>query len=201
MKIDLGDGFQFIRNGLSVKQDSRAAGLPISRIETISKSNVDPQRVGYANLDGAKYDEWLLQHDDILFSHINSIQHLGKCAIYEGLPPKLIHGMNLLCFRADKSVVHPPYILHYFRSKVFRPKLERFIKPAVNQASVSIKDLKSIEIDLPPLVEQRRISEVLDKVDAIKTKHLNAVSHLDSILNVLSHAAFKGELFDKGTAR
>jgi len=73
MKIALGDLFQFIRNGISVKQDSQATGLPISRIETISKSIVNPNKVGYANLDGPNYDNWLLQNDDILFSHINSI--------------------------------------------------------------------------------------------------------------------------------
>jgi len=90
--------------------------------------------------------------------------------------------MNLLCFRADKTVVDSRYILHYFRSKVFRPKLEKFIKPAVNQASVSIKDIKSIEIELPPLEEQRRIAEVLDKADALRQKRRLALQKLDTLL-------------------
>ncbi len=118
--VKFGDVFEFVRNGLSVKQDKSGEGLPIARIETIWNSQIDTNRVGFANLKSDGYDNWLLKRKDILFSHINSIEHLGKCAIYEGTPEKLVHGMNLLCLRSNQELVDPNFILHYLRSKKFQ---------------------------------------------------------------------------------
>ncbi|MGC2547091.1 MAG: hypothetical protein WA426_14680, partial [Silvibacterium sp.] len=95
--ILFGDLFAFIRNGLSIKQDRSGEGLPITRIETISVGAIDSSRVGYAGLDIDECRDWLLQPGDILFSHINSVEHIGKCAVYKGVPNHLVHGMNLLC--------------------------------------------------------------------------------------------------------
>src|SRR5262245_45811968 len=105
--VEFGTFFQFIRNGLNVQQDKSGKGLPITRIETISDAEIDATRVGYANLEEGRHDDWLLKPGDILFSHINSVQHIGKCAIYRGTPKRLIHGMNLLCLRCDRTKLLP----------------------------------------------------------------------------------------------
>ena len=73
--------FEFVRNGKSVQQDKSGDGLPITRIETISNWRIDPKRVGFAGLHEAGNEKWLLRKGDILFSHINSVDHIGKCAV------------------------------------------------------------------------------------------------------------------------
>src|ERR1043166_871570 len=101
--VEFGTLFEFIRNGMNVRQDKSGKGLPITRIETISDATVDPSRVGYAGLTDSDVNGWLLKPGDILFSHINSVDQIGKCAVYRGLPGKLVHGMNLLCLRSNTS--------------------------------------------------------------------------------------------------
>jgi len=39
-----------IKNGATIKQDKTAAGIPITRIETISNGTVNYDRMGYANI-------------------------------------------------------------------------------------------------------------------------------------------------------
>jgi type I restriction enzyme, S subunit len=170
-----------IRNGLSVRQSREEDGLPITRIETISEGVIDPARLGYAGLAENDCKNWLLQPGDILFSHINSTAHLGKVAIYEGIPRKLIHGMNLLCIRPDTHRVNPKYLLYALRSHGFRRQLARTIKPAVNQASIAISDLKQLELAIPTVAEQRRIAEILDKADALRAKRRAALAQLDTL--------------------
>jgi type I restriction enzyme S subunit len=174
--------FVFIRNGLSIKQDRASGGLPISRIETISHEEVDPSRVGFAGLRNGKLDDWLLKSDDILFSHINSYEHLGKCAVYRGVPDKLIHGMNLLCLRPDPRHADAAYVVHLIRSPYFKSKLKRIINPSVNQVSVSVGNLKNLQVHLPPLPEQKRIAAILDKADALRRKRREAIARLDTLL-------------------
>ncbi len=183
--VEFGTLFHFIRNGMNVRQDKSGAGLPITRIETISDAIVDGSRVGYAGLQETDCADWLLQPGDILFSHINSVEHIGKCAVYRGIPEKLVHGMNLLCLRCNTSKLLPEFAKHLLRSSAFRTRLARFINKAVNQASVSISNLKTIPVSIPPLAEQRRIAEVLDRSEALRTKRRASLAYIDTLTQTI----------------
>lgn len=183
--VQFGDLFQFIRNGMNVRQDKSGNGLPITRIETISAGTVDGDRVGYANLDESACRRWLLQPGDILFSHINSVEHIGKCAVYSGEPEKLVHGMNLLCLRCDTERLVPEFGKYVIGSGPFRARLSNFINKAVNQASVSVSNLKTIEVQIPPIDEQRRIAAILDRVEALRAQRRQALARLDGLTQSL----------------
>ncbi|MDP2419540.1 MAG: restriction endonuclease subunit S [Hydrogenophaga sp.] len=170
---------------MNIKQDKSGDGLPISRIETIAASVVDPERVGYAGLDKTNCRDWLLKAGDILFSHINSVEHVGKCAVYRGIPEQLVHGMNLLCLRPDPSRLDPEFGKYLIRSASFKTSLSNFINKAVNQASVSIGNLRTIPVSLPPLPEQRRIAAILDQAETLRTQRRAALAQLDSLTQSL----------------
>jgi type I restriction enzyme S subunit len=53
--------------------------------------------------------------------------------------------------------------------------------PFVTVKHLSVKTLNDIGIPLPPIREQRKIAQVLDGVDALRTKRLKAVSLLNSL--------------------
>ena len=112
--------------------------------------------------------------------HINSVEHVGKCAVYRGQPPKLVHGMNLLCLRSDTSKLLPEFAKYLIRSGQFRSRLGSSIKKAVNQASVSIGDLRTLPVALPPLSEQRRIAGILDRADELRAKRRAALAKLET---------------------
>ena len=170
-----------LRNGKSVRQSAQVKGLPITRIETIADGTINPAKVGFADLRESDCADWLLQDGDILISHINSTKHLGKCAIYEGDPPALIHGMNLLALRVDPDVAAPRYVYWMLSSTDFRRKLPRITKDSVNQSSFNISSFKKLQIPLPPLDEQKRIAEILDKADALRAKRRAALAQLDTL--------------------
>ena len=179
--VEFGSLFDFIRNGMSVKQDKAGAGLPISRIETIADARVDPLRVGYADLSEEECEGWLLQPGDILFSHINSVDHIGKCAVYRGIPAKLVHGMNLLCLRPNQKLLDPEFAKYLIRGQEFKSRLGHFVNKAVNQASVSIGNMKPIPVIVPGLSEQRRIAAILDQAETLRTQRRAALAQLDSL--------------------
>ena len=180
----LGDIFSIIRNGASIKQTDGSGGLPITRIETISSRQVDRNKFGYAGIkDIDKYREYILQDGDILMSHINSEKHLGKVALYKKQgDEKIIHGMNLLMLRANETLVYPPFATYYFETNMFLNQIQRITKKSVNQASFTVTALKEIEMQLPPLEEQRRIAALLDKVGDLIAKRRAQLDKLDLLV-------------------
>ncbi|MCX6094298.1 MAG: restriction endonuclease subunit S [Candidatus Bipolaricaulota bacterium] len=181
-KVQLGSVCESIRNGLSIKQGEIPGGIPITRIETISTGDIDPTRVGHAGVASGTLDQWVLRPGDILFSHINSLPHIGKCALYKGFPSPLIHGMNLLALRPALELVEPAFLLRFLRSPACRAQYLRFVNPSVNQASLSIGKLRLTEIPLPSLPEQRRIAAILDKADAVRRKRRQTLDLADQFL-------------------
>jgi type I restriction enzyme S subunit len=171
-----------VRNGLSLQQNEHAGGLPITRIETIADAKIDPTRVGFADLTPEDAGKHLLTSGDILLSHINSLPHIGKCAIYLGEPDQLVHGMNLLRLHPDPQHVDPKYLLYSLRTPEFNRKLLSVTNKSVNQASVSTTNLKELTIPLPPLAEQCRIAAILDKTDALRQQRRAALTRLDDLL-------------------
>lgn len=186
--------FDFIRNGMNIQQDKSGIGFPITRIETISDGIVDMSRVGYAGLENGDAEKWLLEPGDILFSHINSVEHIGKCAIYEGSDPPLVHGMNLLCLRPNRYKLWPSYAKWLIKSPGFKALLMPFVNKAVNQASISINNLKNIRVGVASLADQIRIATILDQAESVRQMHLSAASKAGDLLQTLSQRAFCGEL-------
>lgn len=60
------------------------------------------------------------------------------------------------------------------------PKLESKAKGATFK-QVNRSDIGALEVPFPPLPEQRRIAEVLDKTDALRTKRRTALAQLDEL--------------------
>lgn len=180
----LGDVFPLVRNGASIKQTDGAAGIPITRIETISNREIDRNKFGYADIiDDSKYKDYILQDGDILMSHINSEKHLGKVALYKKQGnEQIIHGMNLLMLRANPSVLFPPFAIYFFETSAFLLQIKKITKKSVNQASFTVKSLKEVEIPLPPIDEQRKIVMVLDKVSDLLAKRHQQLDKLDELV-------------------
>jgi len=159
--VRLGEVAIRIKNGTSEIQNKDGIGLPVTRIETISAGQIDPDRVGWIDGREEDYVQYRLNHGDILFSHINSVERLGNCAIYCGKPPFLIHGINLLRFEFNLESAEPIFMLHVLRSADAIRFYQDRARRAIGQASLNTKDIAALEIPLPPLDEQRRIVAVL----------------------------------------
>ena len=185
--------FSRIKNGANIKQSKLKNGLPITRIETISNYSVNRNRMGFAGInDIANYLEYELQDNDILISHINSLSHIGKSALYRKTPgEKIIHGMNLLCLRPIQSKVNPLYIKHLFKTSYFKKKILSITKPAVNQASFTVSDFKKLTFPLPPFELQQKFAAVAEQIESEKSKIKSAIAETQTLFNALMSEYFE----------
>jgi type I restriction enzyme S subunit len=151
-------------NGTTATQIESVTPYPVTRIETISDGKINPKKVKFI-IAPTNVEKYRLKAGDILFSHINSIEHIGKTALYENQPEFLLHGMNLLLLRSNLKKVDYFYLFQFLNWEITRNKFRSMAKKAVNQASINTTELGSLIIPVPPLVEQRGIAEVLGTVD------------------------------------
>ena len=172
MDRTIGECFYQIQNGANIKQGNANGGYPITRIETIANDKFNRDRMGYAGInDISKYESYILEDGDLLMSHINSIQYLGRTVLYEKIEEEtIIHGMNLLRLRARSDIINPSYARYCFYGHLFRSQIANITKKSVNQASFAIQDLKQIKIDVPEVRLQKQIVEILNKISWIIEK-------------------------------
>ena len=177
--------FFLIRNGANIKQGTAEGGFPITRIETITNDKFNRDRMGYAGIrDISQYEAYVLEDGDLLMSHINSAQFLGRTVLYVREANEIIiHGMNLLRLKAKRNIINPAYARYCFYGHEFRAQISNITKKSVNQASFAVKDLKRIKIDVPLISEQTKIVEILDKVQQTISLRRNELSKLDELIS------------------
>ena len=158
------DKLVLIQNGLSDTQNDDGIGYPISRIETIQNETIDSNRIKYIDTnDNSIIEKYRYDYGDLLFSHINSFEKVGKVCLYTNQIENLLHGVNLLRMKFTDDI-NSKFVFYYLISNVSRRFYEPNIKKAINQASINQKNIKSIPLPFPPLSEQQRIVSKLDKL-------------------------------------
>lgn len=101
--------------------------------------------------------------------------------------PVIVFGDHTRCFK----YIDFPFCMGADGVKVLRPKVEadaKYLYHYLRQVRLTeggydrhFKYLKRISIPLPPLPEQRRMAEILDKADALRAKRRAALAQLDTL--------------------
>lgn len=161
----MGDLFIRVSNGVSGKQNKDGDGYPVSRIETISNSSINMEKVGFCpNIPNDKLEYYRLIEGDILLSHINSDYHVGKTALVpSGI--ELYHGVNLILIRVSKNIL-AEYIDMVFNSLRLQGYFISIAQHAIGQSSINQTKIKSVLTKIPPLEEQKAIVSIVNQLFA-----------------------------------
>ena len=184
MERTIDECFFQIQNGANIKQGNIDGGFPITRIETTANDKFNRDRMGYAGItDISKYESYVLEDGDLLMSHINSAQYLGRTVLYEKQEDEtIIHGMNLLRLKARRDIINPAYARYCFYAHPFRSQVANITKKSVNQASFAVTDLKKIKIDVPEIEEQNCVVDKLDRIRCIIDQRNEELEQLDNLI-------------------
>lgn len=79
-----------------------------------------------------------------------------------------------------KEGLHAPYLARYL--KWYSPRLLRTVR-GTTAHNLSMDVIRQIEVPLPPLSDQKRIADILDKADAIRRKRREALKRLSDLID------------------
>jgi type I restriction enzyme, S subunit len=155
--------FQFRMNNITTE----------GRLELSKKRRVPPS---YRDIE-----DFLVERDDVLFNATNSPELVGKTAYFGGLDEPAVFSNHFLRLRPDPNRLDGRYLARWLNLQFDLGIFKRRCRQWVNQATVGRDTLLAEKMPLPPLAEQRRIADILDKADALRTTRRAALAQLDTL--------------------
>ncbi|KUH34849.1 hypothetical protein APY94_00090 [Thermococcus celericrescens] len=116
-------------------------------------------------------EDYLLKPGDVLFNNTNSVDLLGKSAVFRGECDFCTYSNHITRIRVKEDITIPEWLVYNFirlwQMKYFKQIAIRH----VGQAGIRKADLLAVKLPLPPLEEQKKIAEILRTIDeAIEAK-------------------------------
>lgn len=159
------------------------AQIRMNNVELDGRLNFE--KIRYVPKSTMKIEKFLLAEDDVLFNATNSPNLVGKSALIRGLPEPFVYSNHFIRIRTNRSKLEPGFLARWLTAQQQVGRFELMCNKWVNQASVRREDLLNLALPLPPLPEQRRISAILDKADALRAKRSEAIVKQDQLLQSL----------------
>ena len=158
--------------------DEAVSFLPMSAVDADRTEAVDSETRPFAEVSKG-YTPFL--PNDVLVAKITPCFENGKIAL---ATPTRRFGFGSTEFhvvRAHARMLDPRYLVHFMRQERIRLDGQRKMTGSAGQRRVPEHFLAGLQIPLPPLPEQRRIAEILDKADALRAKRRAALAKLDTL--------------------
>ncbi|WP_100373010.1 restriction endonuclease subunit S [Bacillus sp. FJAT-45037] len=150
------------------------------------------------NAEDKEISVYELRDGDFLFNTRNSIELVGKSTIYsKTIEDPVLFNNNILRVRFLKHFT-PEIINYYFISPHGKKSLSDVKSGTTSVAAIYAKNLNTVPIPIPPIHEQKRIAEkverLLSKVDEAKQLIEEAKESFELRRAAILDKAFRGEL-------
>ncbi|HDY8020641.1 TPA: restriction endonuclease subunit S [Vibrio vulnificus] len=163
--VPLGDLIKSTEYGSSAKSHYSGT-IPVLRMGNLQEGKIDWGDLVYTS-DESEIKRYRLRNGDVLFNRTNTVDLVGKAAIYKGSRPAIFAGY-LIRIIHNETLVDSNYLNYVLNTYQAKKYSKAVLSVAVSQANINAEKLKTYPIPLPPtLEEQTAIVNALSDVDAL----------------------------------
>lgn len=178
-RVKLGDVCEIL-NGYAFESEKYVdSGIRVIRITNVQKGFIEDKEPQFYPLETrCEIEKYMLKSGDLLISLTGNV---GRVALLEDrfLPAAL--NQRVACLRLKSDTIIKSFVYHLLNSDKFENDCIMSAK-GVAQKNMSTEWLKSFEIPILPLKEQKRISSILDKLTALIDKRKQQLEKLDELV-------------------
>jgi len=142
--------------------------------------------------------QYKLEPGDVLFNNTNSVELVGKSALFTGYSEPVVYSNHFTRLRMDRTQLLPDILVAWLNLQWYRGVFANICNRWVGQSAVKPDKLLALDFPLPPLAEQKRIAAILNEQMAAVERARNAAEEELKTINALPSAllrkAFAGDL-------
>lgn len=154
---------------------------PYLRVANVYENRFELTDVLSMDFDARDFETYCLKAGDILLNEGQSTELVGRPALWRGEISSCCFQNTLVRFQADRSKLIPEFALAVFRYYFHTGQFSQISSKTSNVAHLGSARFAAMPFPLPPLPEQRRIADILDRVEALRTKRRASLAQLDEL--------------------
>jgi type I restriction enzyme, S subunit len=160
-------------------EDYVADGIPSVMPKDIVNDRISSDTIArVSEADAVRLSVHRLQPGDIVYARRGDI---GRRALVSQQETGWLCGTGCLRIRLNCPHLLPEYLLAYLGHPEIRAWVESRAQGAT-MLNLNTSILRGVPLRVPPLPEQRRIADILDKADAIRRKRKEAITLTEELL-------------------
>lgn len=155
-----------VQYGISSSLTDEPTGIPVLRMNNIQENAFDVSDLKYANTIEAR--ALRLSSGDILYNRTNSMQHVGKTAIWRDELPECSFASYLVRVNLDETKLDREYFAFWMSQVSSQNALRRYATPAVQQVNINPTNLQRVRISRPQNLDEQR--NIVKRINAVVQK-------------------------------
>lgn len=148
---------------------------PYLRVANVHEDRIESHDVNQMNFTDAEFERYRLVEGDVLLNEGQSLELVGRAAIYRGEIPDCCFQNTLVRFKASPDVI-PEYALYVFRAWLRAGEFRKVARWTTTMAHLGAERFAAMPFPLRPKASQQAIVEHLDA-------SLSSIAHLAGEIN------------------
>ncbi|MBA0423391.1 restriction endonuclease subunit S [Stenotrophomonas maltophilia] len=164
----LADVLEKARLGGNYPNQDAESDFPLMKMGNVARGVFDLSSVEYISRAASPEAQHRLAMGDVIFNTRNTLDLVGKVAIWRGGLPVAYYNSNLLRLEFNASeIASSDYANYWLNTATAVSRLRALATGTTSVAAIYTRDLLRFSIAVPPLPEQSAIAAALGDVDAL----------------------------------
>ena len=187
--VTIGDITTEVRYGTS-KPAVEGGKYPYLRMNNLTiDGHLDLTELKYIDIPDDEIEKCVVRKGDILFNRTNSIELVGKTAVFD-FPDDMVIAGYIIRVRLNTKML-PEVLSQYMNLEAIKDILRSMAKGAVNQANINAQDLQSIRVYVPDIELQKQFVEMKEQIDKSKVAVQKSLDEMQLLFDSLMQKYFR----------
>jgi type I restriction enzyme S subunit len=154
--------------GGNYKNSERETNWPLIKMGNLGRGSINLDKIEFIDSSQTPSERDKLRKYDVLFNTRNTLELVGKVAIWRNELPEAFFNSNIMRMDFDKEHVSSnPFMNYILNTSLAIKSLRGIATGTTSVAAIYSRDLIKIRIPLPTKAEQEAIAEALSDADAL----------------------------------
>ncbi len=187
--VTIGDIVTEVRYGTS-KPAVEGGKYPYLRMNNLTADgHLDLNDLKYIDIPDDEIEKCVVRKGDVLFNRTNSIELVGKTAVFD-LPEDMIIAGYIIRVRLTEKML-PEVLSQYMNLEALKGILRGMAKGAVNQANINAQELQSIKVYIPEMELQKQFVKMKEQIYKSKVAVQKALDETQMLFDSLMQEYFR----------